>query len=136
MPDHGGPVVRGGDDYRDLVEADPSVADAAALGEPTIEAASIRRLSALGLPSGGKPSLGSSDRATSAKTRVPSSSRAAKTARKCNDLKIGADMANGKPGRPAKYSKEFKENAVDYTISSGKTYAQAAADLGVLYVVK
>ena len=40
-------------------------------------------------------------------------------------------MANGKPGRPAKYSKEFKENAVDYTISSGKTYAQAAADLGV-----
>lgn len=40
-------------------------------------------------------------------------------------------MANGKPGRPAKYSKEFKDNAVDYTISSGKTYAQAAADLGV-----
>lgn len=40
-------------------------------------------------------------------------------------------MANGKPGRPAKYSKEFKDNAVDYAISSGKTYAQAAADLGV-----
>ena len=40
-------------------------------------------------------------------------------------------MANGKPGRPAKYSPEFKENAVDYAIASGKIYAAAAADLGV-----
>ena len=40
-------------------------------------------------------------------------------------------MANGKPGRPAKYSPEFKANAVDYVLSTGKTYAAAAADLGV-----
>lgn len=40
-------------------------------------------------------------------------------------------MANGKPGRPAKYTAGFKRNAVDYVIASGKTYAQAAADLGV-----
>ena len=40
-------------------------------------------------------------------------------------------MANGKPGRPAKYSPEFKQNAVDYALASGKTYRECAEDLGV-----
>lgn len=40
-------------------------------------------------------------------------------------------MANGKPGRPQKYSPEFKRNAVDYYLSSGKTQRECADDLGV-----
>ena len=40
-------------------------------------------------------------------------------------------MADGKPGRPKKYTDEFKANAVDYVLSTGKTYAEAGADLGV-----
>lgn len=35
-------------------------------------------------------------------------------------------MANGKPGRPTKCSPEFKANAVDYALASGKTYAATA----------
>lgn len=42
-----------------------------------------------------------------------------------------ADMANGKPGRPAKYTPEFKDNAVDYVLASGKTRRECAGDLGV-----
>lgn len=37
----------------------------------------------------------------------------------------------GKPGRPQKYTPEFKANATDYVIATGKTYAEAASDLGV-----
>ena len=40
-------------------------------------------------------------------------------------------MAQGKPGRPAKYSPEFKKNAVDYCLASGKTHRECAEDLGV-----
>lgn len=40
-------------------------------------------------------------------------------------------MANGKPGRPAKYTPEFKRNAVDYYLASGKTQRECAEDLGV-----
>ena len=40
-------------------------------------------------------------------------------------------MANGRPGRPAKYSPEFKDNAVDYALASGKTHRECAADLGI-----
>lgn len=40
-------------------------------------------------------------------------------------------MASGKPGRPAKYSPEFKDNVVDYALASGKTYRECAEDLGV-----
>jgi len=40
-------------------------------------------------------------------------------------------MANGRPGRPKKYTDEFKANAVDYVLSTGKSYAEAGADMGV-----
>ena len=40
-------------------------------------------------------------------------------------------MADGKPGRPAKYTQEFKDNAVEYYRSTGKTQREAACDLGV-----
>ena len=40
-------------------------------------------------------------------------------------------MANGRPGRPAKYTPEFKDNAVDYALASGKTYRECTGDLGV-----
>lgn len=40
-------------------------------------------------------------------------------------------MANGRPGRPAKYSPEFKKNAVDYYLSSGKTRRECADDPGI-----
>ena len=40
-------------------------------------------------------------------------------------------MANGKPGRPAKYTKEYKDNAVDYYLQSGKTQRECADDLGI-----
>ena len=40
-------------------------------------------------------------------------------------------MANGKPGRPAKYTPEFKRNAVDYCLASGKTQRECAEDLGI-----
>lgn len=40
-------------------------------------------------------------------------------------------MADGKPGRPPKYSQEFKQNAVQYYFSTGKTQREAAEDLGV-----
>ena len=37
-------------------------------------------------------------------------------------------MANGRPGRPAKYSPEFKDNAVDYALASGKTHRECAPE--------
>lgn len=40
-------------------------------------------------------------------------------------------MANGRPGRPAKYTPEFKDNAVDYVLATGKTHRECAEDLGV-----
>ena len=40
-------------------------------------------------------------------------------------------MANGKPGRPAKYTEEYKGNAVDYYLQSGKTQRECADDLGI-----
>lgn len=40
-------------------------------------------------------------------------------------------MADGKPGRPAKYTEEYKRNAVDYYLQSGRTQRQCAADLGI-----
>lgn len=40
-------------------------------------------------------------------------------------------MADGKPGRPAKYTREYKDNAVDYYLRSGKTQRECAEDLGV-----
>lgn len=40
-------------------------------------------------------------------------------------------MADGKPGRPAKYTREYKDNAVDYYLQSGKTQRECADDLGV-----
>ena len=40
-------------------------------------------------------------------------------------------MANGKPGRPAKYTEEFKRNAVDYYLHSGKTQRECADDIGI-----
>ncbi len=40
-------------------------------------------------------------------------------------------MANGRPGRPPKYTDEFKRNAVDYYLSCGKTQSECADDLGV-----
>ena len=40
-------------------------------------------------------------------------------------------MANGTPGRPAKYTPEFTYNAVDYDLASGKTRPECAGDLGV-----
>ena len=40
-------------------------------------------------------------------------------------------MSNGKPGRPAKYTPEFKRNAVDYYLASGKTQRECAEDLGI-----
>lgn len=35
------------------------------------------------------------------------------------------------PGRPSKYTDEFKRNAVDYYLASGKTQSEVAADLGI-----
>ena len=40
-------------------------------------------------------------------------------------------MANGKPGRPAKYTEEYKRNAVDYYLQSGKSQRECASDLGI-----
>ena len=40
-------------------------------------------------------------------------------------------MADGKPGRPAKYTDEYKSNAVEYYLQSGKTQRECADDLGV-----
>lgn len=40
-------------------------------------------------------------------------------------------MVQGKPGRPAKYTEEFKRNAVDYYLQSGKTQRECADDLGI-----
>ena len=40
-------------------------------------------------------------------------------------------MTNGKPGRPAKYTEEYKGNAVDYYLQSGKTQRECADNLGV-----
>ena len=40
-------------------------------------------------------------------------------------------MTNGKPGRPAKYTEEYKRNAVDYYLQSGKTQRECVDDLGV-----
>ena len=40
-------------------------------------------------------------------------------------------MADGRPGRPAKYTKGHEDNAVDYYLQSGKTQAGCAADLGI-----
>ena len=40
-------------------------------------------------------------------------------------------MADGKPGRPAKYTDEYKRNAVDYYLQSGRTQRECADDLGV-----
>ena len=34
-------------------------------------------------------------------------------------------------GRPPTYTQEFRSNAVEYVVSTGKTYAEAAAALGV-----
>ena len=34
-------------------------------------------------------------------------------------------------GRPPKYTPEFRRDAVEYCVSSGKTYAEVAASLGV-----
>ena len=42
-----------------------------------------------------------------------------------------ADMDGRRPGRPAKYTEEFKANAVDYYLQSGKTQRECADDLGV-----
>ena len=35
------------------------------------------------------------------------------------------------PGRPVKYTDEFKKNAVDFCLSSGRTQAEIADDLGI-----
>lgn len=40
-------------------------------------------------------------------------------------------MANGKPGRPAKYAPEFKRNAVDHYLASGKTQRELVRILRV-----
>ena len=40
-------------------------------------------------------------------------------------------MSNGKQGRPAKYTPEFKRNAVEYYFASGKTQRECADDLGI-----
>lgn len=40
-------------------------------------------------------------------------------------------MANGKPGRPATYTPEYKRNAVDYYLSTGKTQREVAEELGI-----
>lgn len=40
-------------------------------------------------------------------------------------------MANGKPGRPAAYTPEYKRNAVDYYLSTGKTQREVAGELGI-----
>ena len=40
-------------------------------------------------------------------------------------------MADGRPGRPKKYSDEYRTNAVDYYLQSGKTQRQCAEDLGI-----
>ena len=40
-------------------------------------------------------------------------------------------MDGRRPGRPAKYTEEFKANAVDYYLQSGKTRRECADDLGV-----
>lgn len=40
-------------------------------------------------------------------------------------------MANGKPGRPAKCTDEYKRNAVDYYLQSGKSQRECAGDLGI-----
>jgi len=40
-------------------------------------------------------------------------------------------MADGKPGRPRKYTDEFKANAVDYYLQSGKSQRECASDLGI-----
>ena len=39
---------------------------------------------------------------------------------------IGSDM-----GRPPTYTPEFRRNAVEYVVTTGKTYAEAAEALGV-----
>ena len=38
-------------------------------------------------------------------------------------------MPNGKPGRPAKYTPEFKRNAVEYYFAGGKTQKECAASV-------
>lgn len=40
-------------------------------------------------------------------------------------------MANGKRGRPAKYTPEYKKNTVDYYLSTGKTQKEVADELGI-----
>lgn len=40
-------------------------------------------------------------------------------------------MTSRKPGRPAKYTPEFKRNAVDYYLASGKAQRECADDLGI-----
>lgn len=40
-------------------------------------------------------------------------------------------MANGSPGRPPKYTEEFKRNALNYYLSSGKTQRECAEEMGV-----
>lgn len=39
--------------------------------------------------------------------------------------------AAGRPGRPAKYTAEFKANAIDYYLQSGRSQAECASDLGI-----
>jgi|GEM_PF-5031108 len=41
-------------------------------------------------------------------------------------------MANGKPGKPAKHSVEFKREAADCHLSVGRTQRGCTDDLGVL----